>query len=560
MKKNYLFNSFVTLMITCFCLFSNQLSAQSWTWANGYGSTDGVDEVSKTCIDGTGNIYVIGTFSGTTINIGSFTLNNHTGISSASVDFYIAKFGSSGNVIWAKSFGTDITEWGNDIACDNSGNIYICGSYGGNSLNFGNGISVTSTGNSLNYFVAKLNTDGVAQWARTAKPETSCEGYCVAVANDGDVYAVGGMGALSTVFNNPLDSLYYSNSRSDNNFMVIFDNNGNFKSYHRVEGDIIGTSGNGGINDIVITSEKIVYAIGEMANPFDTSWTKDIFVAKYSGNGGIIWRRNFGSDYNKSEYGNSIATDANSNIYITGSFRTSSIDFGSYTLSAVKENEYNRYAAKLDNNGNVLWAKRLNNSVPAVGNSIITDVNGNVYVGGYGIDTVLFSVPVAYWDASIQKLSSSGAVQWTMKAGNGFMGGTAETATSISIDANGNLIVAGTFFGPNTYFGNIQVNEKGLGDWFLAKLATNGSNGVFKLLGNNIENIIAYPNPANNYLYIKSTGISDYFIIDVNGKMCMQGTVSDNESINIENLSNGIYTIRMTDDKKMTQTTRIVKQ
>jgi len=52
-----------------------------------------------------------------------------------------------------------------------------------------------------------------------------------------------------------------------------------------------------------------------------------------------------------------------------------------------------------------------------------------------------------------------------------------------------------------------------------------------------------YPNPATNFIEIKSTeNLGDYFIIDVFGKIVLQGSqIGNSATINTANLASGLY-------------------
>lgn len=58
-------------------------------------------------------------------------------------------------------------------------------------------------------------------------------------------------------------------------------------------------------------------------------------------------------------------------------------------------------------------------------------------------------------------------------------------------------------------------------------------------------NTILYPNPATNYLAVKSETITifEYEILDINGKILLSGTSQNMEQINISPLQNGFYFI-----------------
>ncbi len=82
---------------------------------------------------------------------------------------------------------------------------------------------------------------------------------------------------------------------------------------------------------------------------------------------------------------NDCTTDSQGNVYVTGMFYGTA-SFGPYVLNSTGGPDL--YVAKLDPEGNWLWAVRAGNSVSAsvtTGNGIAVDGSGNVYVGGGGL-------------------------------------------------------------------------------------------------------------------------------------------------------------------------------
>lgn len=70
------------------------------------------------------NLFITGYYKGEFLIIGTDTLYN-TSISTN--DVFIAKYDTSGNEIWAKSFGSLSDDYGSEILSDNFGNIYCTG-------------------------------------------------------------------------------------------------------------------------------------------------------------------------------------------------------------------------------------------------------------------------------------------------------------------------------------------------------------------------------------------------------------------------------------------------
>ncbi|MBW4665966.1 MAG: SBBP repeat-containing protein [Cyanomargarita calcarea GSE-NOS-MK-12-04C] len=115
-------------------------------WAKKLGGT-GIDEGLGIAADGSGNIYVSGTFAGT-VSFGSTTLT-----SKGDNDAFVAQIDSNGNVISAQNFGGTSTDAGFGIATDGKGNTYGTGAFS-NTGSFDN-TSLTSAGN-LDGFIVKL--------------------------------------------------------------------------------------------------------------------------------------------------------------------------------------------------------------------------------------------------------------------------------------------------------------------------------------------------------------------------------------------------------------------
>ena len=81
-------------------------------------------------------------------------------------------------------------------------------------------------------------------------------------------------------------------------------------------------------------------------------------------------------------YSNSIIADANGNTYFTGDFCSSSITFGSTTLTNTL-GFYDLFVVKLDNAGNVIWAKSEGSSGNENLLGIALDASGNTHLCGY---------------------------------------------------------------------------------------------------------------------------------------------------------------------------------
>jgi hypothetical protein len=147
--------------------------------------------------DNFGNVYITGYFWSPYIVFCSDTLTN---TDTSICDNFIAKYSSSGNLLWAKSttgIGRAIFY---DIVTDAIGNIYITGFFS-SPVEFDN-ITLTS---SSGIFIAKYNSFGNVLWVKTADGGTSSN-YSTGITNNqnGDIYISGNFynSEASVIFGN----------------------------------------------------------------------------------------------------------------------------------------------------------------------------------------------------------------------------------------------------------------------------------------------------------------------------------------------------------------------
>jgi Ca2+-binding RTX toxin-like protein len=138
-------------------------------WARQAGGTS-FDRGRGIAVDNSGNSYVTGVFSGTaTFGPGEA---NETTLTSAGSDVFVAKYDSTGALVWAKQAGGTSEDSGQGIAVDGSGNSYVTGQFDGTAT-FGPGeaneTTLTSDGSS-DVFVAKLGAGSPC----ASLPTTGC--------------------------------------------------------------------------------------------------------------------------------------------------------------------------------------------------------------------------------------------------------------------------------------------------------------------------------------------------------------------------------------------------
>lgn len=194
-----------------------------------------------------------------------------------------------------------------------------------------------------------------------------------------------------------------------------------------------------------------------------------------------FWGVEEGSSYKTSAYANAVASDKKGNAYVTGEYSTVII-FGTDTLKDITDNAY---LVKYNSSGKVIWAVQVvDNLGSSVGNSVVTDKSGNIYVtgsfdgnaliGSYmltcGTGTNLYNVFVAKYDSNGTALW---AKQCTTPNNSSYSQGQ---GYSLATDKYNNVFITG-IFKDSVYFGSSFLHSVNSTNpyAFLVKYDSNGN-------------------------------------------------------------------------------------
>ena len=190
----------------------------------------------------------------------------------------------------------------------------------------------------------------------------------------------------------------------------------------------------------------------------------DILIAKLDANGNWLWAKKAGGT--GADWALGIALDANANVYLTGYF-SDSATFGSSTL--VSNGISDAFIAKMDTNGNWMWAKNAGGISSDYGYAIAVDSSANVYVTGCFLGSADFGgttlQSLGNTDVFISKLNSAGDWLTTVQGG----GVSYDYGYSIAVDDQFHVYLTGIFQG-TTGFGTTSLSSVGGYDVFITKL------------------------------------------------------------------------------------------
>lgn len=183
----------------------------NWLWTRGAGGT-GMDVGQAIAVDNYGNSFVTGFF----FNTATFGTTNLT--SNGDADMFIAKLNTMGGLTGAFHAGGTSSDRGTGIALDIQGNIYISGSYWV-SITFGPYFLLNQ--GSEDFFVVKMNSGAIYQWARSAGGEDYDAGLAIAADTNGNTYVTGYFSGTATFATTTLTS-----SGTTDAFVAKLDTNG----------------------------------------------------------------------------------------------------------------------------------------------------------------------------------------------------------------------------------------------------------------------------------------------------------------------------------------------
>ncbi|MBK7854849.1 MAG: SBBP repeat-containing protein [Bacteroidetes bacterium] len=522
-------NKQICLIIMLFVCRICNAQTPVWEWAHS-GNGNNFEKGNSICSDNSGNVYVTGFFSSPSITFDSITL-----INSGTWNAFIAKYDSTGAILWAKSPISSYSE-GKGIATDAYGNVYVTGLFANDSIIFD---SITLHNNGYyDLFLAKFDSQGNAIWARGVGGQRIDRANSVCTDVNGNVLVTGYFISDSLVFDSTI--LHHADTIGGDIFIAKYDSSGNSlwaKSYavigHEL-GTAITTDLAGNIYMTGMFGSDIVFGTDTLQS---VGSSIDIFIAKYDTFGNEQWARSAGCPYQ--DACNGIATDLNGNVFITGFFYVTSISFGNIVLN--NSGGYDVFVAKMDSSGNFLWAKSSVGGQQEEGHGICTDVFGNVYVTGfYASSSVSFGSITLSLSNNPQlflvKYDANGNVMWAFAEG----GNNNDFSNAICLDLNGDIFITGSYQSDSISFGLTTLYPMGAYDVFVAK-----SGGVALGLQNYDYDmaINIFPNPFNEQIEIKSKSNepSEVIFYDITSRKLLQQKFTNSVSLNTEQLEKGIY-------------------
>lgn len=428
--------------------------------------------------DAAGNRYV-------TINGGSdqsVDLDPGPAVNSVTLDSALVKLDPAGAVLWKAAFDTTGSAGGPVrilYAVDADQNVYLVGDFRGTfDVDPGPGVTnITSRlgGTDYSFYMAKLNSAGEFQWARTLDaPELTP--LRVAVDGAGNLLMANNFTAVQGDPAMDVDAgpgVVPIRANSVNDLVILkYDADGDFVWVRQIGN--AGASQSGEVPSLAVNNQGDVAIAGIFTGTLDlnpgagvynvtnSDAASDSFIVRLDSSGDFVGVH-VSEGSGTSSFRDIEFTDDGS-IVATGYFKNT-VDYlpgsGTQTLTSVNGNT-NGVVVKLNVDLSLAWAKAFSGNGEILPVEADVDAAGNVYLGGtfgrlgvagpYDFDpgpgAFELTRPAAFDTGFVMSLTASGDFRWAVPLGGN---AGASRVQGLSVTADGNVHLSGAFKGTSDF-------------------------------------------------------------------------------------------------------------
>ncbi|MBI3239731.1 MAG: T9SS type A sorting domain-containing protein [Flavobacteriia bacterium] len=547
-------------------LFINENIIAQTDWAYQVGCNEIIFSASNSSeditFDANGNSYVTGCFNGNTDFDNSSDEDLHT--SHGQSDVFITKLNVLGEMLWTKTVGGSLSDFGYSIKIDQQGNVFVAGMFESIvDFNPDSEIEMRNSHGSYDAFLLKLDADGNFLWVNTFGGSDYDRCTSIVLDASSNVFLAGSF-QNSVDFDQSANSAQYSCAGAFDAFLMKVDENGNFNWVKTIGGSLYDHG-----NSLAIDDAYNLYLTGEFVGAVDFDPSDSVFnmtceissrcyVLKLDSDGDFVWAKSFASDVVSVGYSISVSNDGE--VFIAGGFQ----GILNCDPNSVNENDtvvcnggWDMFVISLDSNGSYLWGKSIGSEDGDKVNSIFFDRNSmHVYLTGYtsqptdfdpGSDQYILNAQ--YGAAFILKLDINGNFNFAKNIQDETGGSFGER---IATDINGNIYLIGTFGGTS----NFGINQTSI-----ILSADDGSDAFVLKLGNTTgiedeqqKSFSVYPNSFNSEVIIEHdyTNSINGTIVNAQGTIVsfFEATIGKT-SLDLRNLPQGVYFVKMSESDKI---------
>ncbi|WP_299251930.1 immunoglobulin domain-containing protein [uncultured Cytophaga sp.] len=363
----------------------------------------------RVALDASGNVFVSGSLSGSAVYFDGFKAEGSLGGPSSTLyDGFIAKYSSTGTLMWIQAIGSKTADDQIlDMTLDANGDILVTGyiggdakvygkNYGGIQGNRGDIFSQGGATNFLDVVVAKFGNDGTFKWGFSLGSVMGSEkGTAITTDASNNVYVSGLM--FNTVDFDPdlvssTSSLTGSTPGNGDAFIAKYDKDGSYLNVGQISGAgleqinrmHIGTSG---VLNVAGTFTGFIDAdprSGNVQNITAAGTGKDILFASYNlSTLAPVFAQRIGAN-NVDDEALGIKVNASGDIYLTGYFSGSSVNFNPLgtALNLTSIGGTDVFISKYNASGINQWGFKAGSTSDDQGNAMAFNASSMIYACG----------------------------------------------------------------------------------------------------------------------------------------------------------------------------------
>ncbi|MFO0875887.1 MAG: SdrD B-like domain-containing protein [Gemmataceae bacterium] len=419
--------------------------------------------------DSAGNVYVLGTYTGT------FDLAPGSGMPSLTSaglnDVFLSKWNAAGTLLWVRSFGGTGNDVASDLVLDSTGVLWLGGTFETTAdLDPGPGVASVTSNGSTDVFVCKLDAGGNLVVARTWGGTSPDSLDAMALDLQNALYLTG-------LFQSPVD---FDPSNADTTLIP----NGQEGDVYLSKLDAAGlfawataftASTTGDTVDVGVDASGAVYLTGTFYETVDfdpgsgftqrtSAGNADVFVSKFDTLGNFTWVQTWGSTGKDSPA--ALVLGSGGDLFLTGTF-SGTVDFdpGATTVSLTSAGPADVFLTRFTSNGNLTWARAFGGGSSERPSQLTLDDQGNLLLTGQFTGTVDFDPGVGIFsltsaspsDAFVSLLTPAGQFLWARS----FRAASAASPLPTAVDAQGNIVLAGALFDTTDLDPGLSISSAG---------------------------------------------------------------------------------------------------
>ncbi|MDP2384734.1 MAG: T9SS type A sorting domain-containing protein [Bacteroidota bacterium] len=340
--------------------------------------------------------------------------------------------------LWSQRAGGTVAETAESITTDKYGNSYITGSFSGTTVI---GLDTLTSLGSTDAYIAKIDKDGVWQWAKRVGGALADVGTYVYIAPNNNIY-FGGNFNSNRLYISTTDSMDHYASTNQNTYYVAYSSAGVLQTKLQ----------DGGISEAYYLSAFVITATNDLISTgYMVSGGSYFYLKKLSAANALLWNAggNVTGRAGGKGYGISL-NPAGTKVYVAGSWTSG---FYPYPLSSAHLNNGGLdifYLSANVSNGQSSSTEYVTYGSTGTdeGKDIICDAAGDVYLaaeygGSMGIGNDYYTgtpatLPAVSKDAVIIKFSPIDTWYWYTRGGS-----SSTTVDKIRQDRFGNIFAHG---------------------------------------------------------------------------------------------------------------------